>query len=92
MFLILAIFEICSMIQRLSSYNLMTEKVAEKVFWTIYRPNKIAKNVLESWKWAFHKGQYLKPSNINLASVSVHVRKKWLNLLTQLIQFTGQQI
>ena len=34
----------------------------------------------------------LKHSNINLASVSVHVRKKLLNLLTQLIQFTDQQI
>ena len=34
------------------------------------------------------------PSNINLASVSKHkhVRKKLLNLLTQLIQFTDQQI
>ena len=27
------------------------------------------------------------PSNINLASVSEHVRKKLWNLLTQLIQF-----
>ena len=29
---------------------------------------------IESWKWIFHKGQYFKPSNINLASVSKHVR------------------
>ena len=28
------------------------------------------------------------PSNINLASVSEHVRKKLWNLLTQLTQFT----
>ena len=28
------------MIQRLNSYNLLTEKVAEKVTWTIYRPDK----------------------------------------------------
>ena len=34
----------------------------------------------------------LKPSNINLTSVSVHIRKKLLNLLTQVIQFTDQQI
>ena len=34
------ISEICSMIQRLNSYNLVTDKVAEKVPWTIYRPDK----------------------------------------------------
>ena len=28
------------MIQRLNSYNLLTGKVAEKVSWTIYRPDK----------------------------------------------------
>ena len=33
-----------------------------------------------------------KPSNTNLASVSVHVRKKMLNLLTQTIKFNDQQI
>ena len=38
------------------------------------------------------KRAILKHSNINLESVSVHVRKKLLNLLTQLIQFTDQQI
>ena len=41
-----------------------------------------ARKVLESWKSTFHKGQYLKLSNINLASVSEHVRKKLWNLLT----------
>ena len=39
----------------------------------------------------FPERTILKPSNINLASVSVYVRKKLLNLLTQLIQFTDQQ-
>ena len=34
------ISETCSMIQRLNSYNLMTDKVTEKVPWTIYRPDK----------------------------------------------------
>ena len=53
---------------------------------------KKAKIGPKSWKLTFHKGQYLKPSNINLASVSEHVRKKLWNLLTQLIQFTDQQI
>ena len=28
------------MIQRLNSYNLLTDKVAEKVPWTIYRPGE----------------------------------------------------
>ena len=37
---------------------------------------KKAKKVPETWKLNFHKRQYLKPSNINLASVSEHVRKK----------------
>ena len=31
---------ICYMIQRLNSYNLLTDKVAEKVHWAIYRPDK----------------------------------------------------
>ena len=31
---------LCSMIQRLNSYNLQTYKVIEKVPWTIYRPDK----------------------------------------------------
>ena len=60
------ISEVCSMIQRLNSYNLLTDKVTERAI--------------------------SKPSNINLASVSVYVRKKLFNLLTQLIQFTDQQI
>ena len=34
----------------------------------------------------------LKPSNIILASVPCMSEKKLLNLLTQFIQFTGQQI
>ena len=37
---------------------------------------KKAKKVWESWKWTFYKGQYLKPSSVNLASVSKHVKKK----------------
>ena len=46
------------MIQRLNSYNLLTGKVAEKVSWTICRPDKKAKRVSESWTLTFHKGQY----------------------------------
>ena len=34
----------------------------------------------------------LKPLNINLAPVSVEVRKKLLNLLTPFIQLTDQQM
>ena len=33
----------CYMIQRLNSYNLLTDKVAEKVPWTIYWPDKKSK-------------------------------------------------
>ena len=50
---------------------------------------KKSKKAPESWKLTFHNGQYLKPSNINLASNSELVRK---NLLTKLIQFADQQI
>ena len=64
------------MIQRLNSYNLLTGKVAEKVSWTICRPDKKSEKNIGVWKWTFHKAQYLKPSNINLASVIVHVDKK----------------
>ena len=32
--------EVCSMIQRLNPYNLLTDKVTEKVPQTIYRPDK----------------------------------------------------
>ena len=39
------------MIQRLNLYNFLTEKEAEKVPWTIYRPDKKAKQVLKSQKW-----------------------------------------
>ena len=42
------ISEVCSMIQRLNSYNLLTEKVTEKVPETIYRPDKEHKSVGES--------------------------------------------
>ena len=49
------------MIQRLKSYNLLTNKVAEKGPWTIYRPDKKAKNVSESQNWTLHKGQYWSP-------------------------------
>ena len=38
---------VCSMIQRLNSYNLLTEKVTEKVPYTIYRPDKKTKKSIE---------------------------------------------
>ena len=73
---LLDICKICYMIQGLSSYNLLTDKVTGKVPWTIYWPDKKSWKVPECWKLTFHKGQYLKPSNINFASVFDHVRKK----------------
>ena len=36
----LGISEKCDIIQRLNSYNLLTNKVAEKVHRTIYRPDE----------------------------------------------------
>ena len=40
MLTLLDISKVYSMIQRLNSYNLLTDKVAEKVPWTIYRPDE----------------------------------------------------
>ena len=37
---LLDISEICFRIQKLNSYNLLTDKVAEKVPQTIYRPDE----------------------------------------------------
>ena len=53
---------------------------------------KKAKKTPSSLKLSFHKGQYLNLANINIASVSKHVRKKLWNLLTQIIQFTDKQM
>ena len=89
---LLDISKICYMIERLNWYNLTTDKVSEKVPWTIYWPDRKSWKVPENSKLTFYKGQYLKPSNINLASASEHDRKKLWNLLTQLIQFTDQKI
>ena len=76
----------------LNSFNLLTDKVVERVPWTIYRPDEKTKKAPEIWKWTLHERQYLKSSNINLASISEHVRKKLWDVLTQFIQFTVQQI
>ena len=43
MLTLLDISDVCSMIQRLKSYNLMTDKGAVKVPGTIYRPDKKAR-------------------------------------------------
>ena len=43
MLTLLDISEICSMVQRLNSHNLLTGKVAEKFTWAIYRPDKKSK-------------------------------------------------
>ena len=76
------ISEVCSMLQRVNSYNLLNDKVTEKIPCTIYRPDKKQKMY-----WGVRNEL---SSNINLTSVSVHVREKLLNLLTELIQFTDQ--
>ena len=48
MLMLLDISEECSMIQRLNSYNLLTNKVAEKVPLTIYITYKTREKPLES--------------------------------------------
>ena len=67
------ICEVCSMIQRLNSYSLLTDKLTEKVPYTIYRPDK-----KEEKKYRGVRNElFIKASNINLASVFVHVRKNF---------------
>ena len=41
------------MIQRPNSYNLLTKKVAEKVPWTIYRPDEKSKKSIAESKMNF---------------------------------------
>ena len=80
---LLDISETCNIIQRLNSYNLLNNKVAEKSLEQFADQMKRAKKVSASWKRTFHKEQYLKPSNINLALISQHVRKKLWKLTCQ---------
>ena len=47
MLTLLDISEICSMIQRLNSYNLLIDKVDEKAPWTIYRLDKKSEKSIE---------------------------------------------
>ena len=57
------------MIQIFNSYNLVTEKVPS----TIYGPYKKRKKSIGWLEINFPYRTILKPSNINLASVSMHV-------------------
>ena len=67
------IYEVSFMIQRLNSYNLLTDKLIEKVPYTIYRPDK-----KEEKKYRGVRNElFIKASNINLTSVSVHVRNNF---------------
>ena len=50
MLTLLVISDLSSMIPRFNSCNLLTDKVTEEVPCTIYRPDKKAKKVSESWK------------------------------------------
>ena len=43
----LDISEICSIIQRLYSYNLLTDKLFGKVYQTIYKPDKKSEKGIE---------------------------------------------
>ena len=65
--------------------------MAEKVPGTIYRPDKKSKESIRESEMNFPYRTISNPSNINLVSVSLLVRKELLNLLTKLIKFTDQQ-
>ena len=53
MLTLLDISEVCFMIQRLHSYNLLTDKVTENVSWTIYRPDKKSKKSIKESEMTF---------------------------------------
>ena len=57
MLTLLDISEIWSIIQRLNSNNLLTDKVAEKSPEQFTDHIEKTKKVSESQKWTFHKGQ-----------------------------------
>ena len=50
MLTLLDISEICSMTQKLNSYNLLTDKVAKKHFEQFTDHIKKQKKILESWR------------------------------------------
>ena len=81
------------MIQRVNSCNLLTDKVTEKVIYTIYRPDK---NKKQKKYWGVRNELSVK-DNIKALKYKSCIsfrtcQKKLLNLLNQLKQFTDQQI
>ena len=84
------ISEACSVIQRLHSYNLVTDKVTKKVRYTIYRPDK--KKQKKDWgvKNELSIKENIKAFKYESCLSFRTCQKKFLNLLTQLIQFTDQ--
>ena len=82
----------------LNSYNLLASKNGLKsskqlkIIFPFTDHIKKSKESIKESQMNFPYCSILKPSNINLASVSLHVRKIFLNLLTQLLQLTDQQI
>ena len=86
------ISEVCSMIQRPNSYNLLTNNVTEKVSEAIYRPDKKKQK-----KYRGVTNELSIEDNIKALKYKSSLRfrtcqKKLLNLLTQLMQFTDQEI
>ena len=82
-----------SMIQRVNSCNLLTDKVTEKVIYTICRPDK---NKKQKKYWGVRNELSVK-DNIKALKYKSCIsfrtcQKKLLNLLNQLKQFTDQQI
>ena len=89
MLMLRGISEVCSMIRRLNSYNLLTDKVTVKVPYTIYRPDKK--------KYRGVKNELSLKDNIKALKYKSCLsfpacQKKLLNFLTQLMQFTDQEI
>ena len=86
-FTLLGITETCSFIQRLNSYILLIDKVTEKVTWTIYRLDKNAKKYQRVGNELSIKDN-IKPFKYKSCFSFRACQKTFLNLLTQLIQFT----
>ena len=87
---LLEISKICHIIQRVNSYNLLAKKMLKESLEQFADKIKNLKKYQKVEIELSINGNTKKPSNVNHASVSEHVRKQLLNSLTQLIKVTDQ--
>ena len=86
------ISELCSMIQRLKSYNLLTDKVTEKVPYTIYRPDKKKQKKYREVRNELSIKDKIKALKYKSCLSFRTCQKKFFEFTDKFIQFTDQQI